>query len=213
MMVVILNIDGHCNNGWHGDCHGSVRSHALQGWNLISKCCLVSLHLFFPFLLVLAAVSMLRLRSPIMLAASVMTKLGKLNYPDDRNFVRKTCDSVHTRSSPFIHLCPLVSTTQPLLWTSLKHFSNTVYWPLGISDDYVKHSIALCFHSPCLNNHLKPLLWAALEHFSNLTPVDCAIFQLQQHTWNMSCFSPLSIKSERKKHYKWQNLTRVLRVG
>ena len=56
----------------------------------ISKCCLVSFHLFFPFLLVLAAGSMLRLRSPMMLAASVMTKLGKLNYPDDRNFVRNS---------------------------------------------------------------------------------------------------------------------------
>ena len=35
MIVVILNIDGH--NGWHGDCHGSVRSHALQGWSLNFK--------------------------------------------------------------------------------------------------------------------------------------------------------------------------------
>ena len=121
MMVVILNIDGHCNNGWHGDCHGSVRSHALQGWNLISKCCLVSLHLFFPFLLVLAAVSMLRLRSPMMLAASVMTKLGKLNYPDDRNFVRKRL-CAHTilpfhspLSSSLNHLALIVDHTETLL--------------------------------------------------------------------------------------------------
>ena len=35
MMVVILNIDGHCNNGWHGDCHGGVSS--LLGWNLNFK--------------------------------------------------------------------------------------------------------------------------------------------------------------------------------
>ena len=152
MMVVILNIDGHCNNGWHGDCHGSVRSHALQGWNLISKCCLVSLHLFFPFLLVLAAGSMLRLRSPMMLAASVMTKLGKLNYPDDRNFVRKTCDSVQTRSSPFIHLCPLVSITYcGPHWNSSPII--TFYLPLAVCDYNEKYNIALCFHSPILNDH------------------------------------------------------------
>ena len=76
----------------------------------ILKCCLVSFHLFFPFSFVLAVVSMFRLRSPMMPAASVMTKLGKLNYPA-RNFVGKTCDSVQTPSSPFHHLCPLVSTT------------------------------------------------------------------------------------------------------
>ena len=118
----------------------------------ILKCCLVSFHLFFPFLLVLAVVSMLRLRSPMMLAASVMTKLGKLNYPY-RNFVGKTCDSVQTPSSPFIHLCPLALSTYcgPHWNTSPKI---TFHWPLGICDGYEKYSITLCFHSPSLNNHL-----------------------------------------------------------
>ena len=57
MMVVILNIDGHCNNGWHGDCHGSVSSHALQGWNLNFK----MLPGLFPLVLPLFACSGRRL--------------------------------------------------------------------------------------------------------------------------------------------------------
>ena len=77
--------------------------------NFILKCYLVSFHLFFPFLLVLAVVSMLRLRSPMMPAASVMTKLGKLNYPD-RNFVGKLA----TLSS-LNHLASIVDHTETLL--------------------------------------------------------------------------------------------------
>ena len=59
MMVVSLNIDGHCNNGWHGDCHGSVSSHALQGWNLNFK----MLPGLFPLVLPLFACSGSRLNA------------------------------------------------------------------------------------------------------------------------------------------------------
>ena len=59
MMVVMLNIDGHCNNGWHGDCHDSVRSRALQGWSLNFK----MLPGLFPLVLPLFACSGSRLNA------------------------------------------------------------------------------------------------------------------------------------------------------
>ena len=82
---------------------------------------------------------------------------------------------------------------------------------MGICDDYEKYSIALCFHSPSLNNHLTIIVGRTgtlfLCYASRLRNISITTTDKKY-----VLFFP-STEYSIKKHCKWQKWTRILKAG